>query len=238
MEDKKVVLVTGASRGIGSSIAKYLSNDYTIIGNYNKSKDAIYKLKDECAIDVFKADVSDKYEVLDMINYIIKKYGKIDVLVNNAGIDLEKTLEDTSDDDYERVFNTNFYSVFNLTREVSKYMIKSKSGCIINISSIDGVNGASNASIYSASKGAVNAFTKALSKELGPSNIRVNAIAPGCIDTDMNSYLSDDEWNYLINKTSLGRKGKGLDIAKGVKFLIEDDFITGQVITIDGGFEN
>ena len=223
--DKKVVLITGSNRGIGFACAKYLNDKgYIVIGNYRNDKPSL-------DIDTYKADITKRDEVKNMIDYVINKYGKIDVL-----IDQEKLFQDIEDQEYEEIMNGNFYSNFITTQEVVNHMLKQKNGSIINISSIYATNGGSNASLYSASKGAINALTMSLAKELGPSNIRVNAIAPGCMNTDMNKYLEESEWNYLIDKTPLGRKGEGLDIARCIDWLINDEFTTGQIIKVDGGF--
>ncbi len=234
----KVILVTGASRGIGRAIAKELSKDNIVIANYNKSEEKAKELLSECSnIDIFKADVSNRAEVVTMVEYIINKYGHIDVLVNNAGIDNEKMFQDITDEDWNNVIKNNLYSVFCTTQESVKYMLKQQSGCIINISSIYGVNGGSCATAYSASKAGIDGITKSLAKELGPSNIRVNSIAPGWINTDMNSKYSKQETIDFANETPLGKIGEGIDIARCVKWLVEDEFTTGQVISINGGCE-
>lgn len=234
----KVILVTGASRGIGRAIAKELSKDNTVIANYNKSEEKAKELLSECSnIDIFKADVSNRAEVVTMVEYIINKYGHIDVLVNNAGIDNEKMFQDITDEDWDNVIKNNLYSVFCTTQEAVKYMLKQQSGCIINISSIYGINGGSCATVYSASKAGIDGITKSLAKELGPSNIRVNSIAPGWINTDMNSKYSKQEAIDFANETPLGKIGEGIDIARCVKWLVEDEFTTGQVISINGGYE-
>lgn len=234
----KVILVTGASRGIGRAIAKELSKDNTVIANYNKSEEKAKELLSECSnIDIFKADVSNRAEVVTMVEYIINKYGHIDVLVNNAGIDNEKMFQDITDEDWDNVIKNNLYSVFCTTQEAVKYMLKQQSGCIINISSIYGINGGSCATVYSASKAGIDGITKSLAKELGPSNIRVNSIAPGWINTDMNSKYSKQDVMEFANETPLGKIGEGIDIARCVKWLVEDEFTTGQVISINGGCE-
>lgn len=234
----KVILVTGASRGIGRAIAKELSKDNIVIANYNKSEEKAKELLSECSnIDIFKADVSNRAEVVTMVEYIINKYGHIDVLVNNAGIDNEKMFQDITDEDWNNVIKNNLYSVFCTTQEAVKYMLKQQTGCIINISSIYGVNGGSCATAYSASKAGIDGITKSLAKELGPSNIRVNSIAPGWINTDMNSKYSKQEAIDFANETPLGKIGEGIDIARCVKWLVEDEFTTGQVISINGGCE-
>ena len=203
---QKVAIVTGASRGIGRAIARSLAEkDYIVIANYNKSEDEAKKLKIESTnIDIFKADVSKREQVKELINYTIKKYEKIDVLVNNAGIDQEKMFQDITDEDWNEIINVNLYSVFCVTQEAIKNMIQNKSGCIINISSIYGTNGGACATAYSATKAGIDGITKSLAKELGPSNIRVNSIAPGCINTDMNNFLSEEELNEIKNDLKNG----------------------------------
>ena len=235
---QNVAIVTGASRGIGRAIARSLANkDYIVIANYNKSEKEAIELKNEFNnIDIYKADVSKRDEVKSLVEYTLNKYGKIDVLVNNAGIDKEKLFQDITDEDWQNVINTNLYSVFCVTQEVVNIMIHNKSGCIINISSIWGQIGASCECIYSASKAGIDGITKSLAKELGPSNIRVNSIAPGFIDTDMNKKYKTSEINDIKNETPLQKIGRPEDIAKCVNWLVEDEFTTGQVISINGGW--
>ena len=234
--NSKIILVTGASRGIGRAIAEELSKENIVIANYNKSEESAKNLQEQNEnIDIFKADVSNRAEVKKMIDYIIDKYGKIDVLVNNAGIDQEKMFQDITDEDWDNIIKVNLYSVFCTTQETLKYMLEKKNGCIINISSIYGINGGSCATAYSATKAGIDGITKSLAKELGPSNIRVNSVAPGCINTDMNSYLTEQDWNLIKEETPLGTIGEGIDIAKCVKWLVEDKFTTGQVISVNGG---
>lgn len=234
----KVVLVTGASHGIGRSIAKEMAKDSIVIANYNKSQAEAESLKAEVNsnLEIYKADVSKREEVSQMVKYIIEKYGKIDVVVNNAGIDLVKLFTEVNDEDWNYVINTNLYSVFCVTQEVSKYMINQKYGNIINISSIFGIIGASCESIYSVSKAGIDALTKSLAKEFAPSNIRVNSIAPGLIDTKMNNDLSKEDIKTLEEEIPLGRIGKTEEIAKTVRMLIENDYITGQIIEVNGGW--
>ena len=234
----KIILVTGASKGIGREIAKELAKEGNkVIANFFKSEELAHTLQSECEnIDIYKADVSNRIEVQAMIDYIINKYGRIDVLVNNAGIDEYKLFTDITDDDWNRMINTNLYSAFCVSQEVVKHMIHEKSGCIINISSIWGVVGGACEVHYSVSKAGINGLTKALAKELGPSNIRVNAIAPGVIDTDMNKNLSKEDMQSIINETPLEKIGKPEDIAKCVKWLVDDEFTTGQIISLNGGW--
>lgn len=232
----KVVLITGASRGIGRNIAITLNKKgYTIIANYNKSEKEALELKEQYNIDIYKADVTNRDEVKQMVEYCINKYGKIDCLINNAGISQIKLFTDITDEDLENIIKTNLISVFVTTQEVAKNMIHEKQGCIINISSMWGEVGASCETHYSASKAGVNGLTKALAKELGLSNIRVNAIAPGVIDTDMNKNLDKETINELKQEIPLNRIGKPEDITKCVEWLIEDEYTTGQIISINGG---
>lgn len=239
---KKIAIVTGASRGIGREIAKVLSKEgLQVVANYNRSEQKAKELKEELKnenmdIDIFKADVSKREEAKALVNYTLNKYGRIDVLINNAGISEYKIFTDETDEDWNNVINTNLYSAFVMAQEVIPNMIHNKSGCIINISSIWGMVGASLEVLYSISKAGMDGLTKGLAKELGPSNIRVNSIAPGAIDTDMNADLSTEELKQLEKDTPLGKIGKPEDIAKCVKWLIEDTFTTGQIISINGGW--
>lgn len=238
----KVVIVTGASRGIGRGIAEYLArNGFLVIANYNKSEKEAEELKqmlanDNIFIDIYKADVSKREEVRELVQYTIDKYGKIDVIINNAGIDQIKMFLDITDDDWDLMIKTNLNSVFYMCQEALPYMIRRKEGSIINISSIWGLKGASCESAYSVTKAGIDALTKSLAKEVGPSNIRVNSIAPGIIDTDMNKFLNENEKKEIIDEIPLQRIGKVEDVAKCAKWLIEEKYITGQVIQIDGGW--
>lgn len=240
--EKKVVIVTGASRGIGREIARTLAQaGNKVIANYYKSEKQAIELKNElmeqeCEIEIFKADVSKREDVKKMIDFSIKQYGKIDVLVNNAGIDDEKMFLDITDADWNEMMQNNLYSVFCCTQETMKHMLNQKSGCIINISSIYGTSGGSCDVHYSASKAAINGMTKALAKEFGLSNIRVNSIAPGAILTDMTANVTDEDWEEVKKEIPLNKIGKTQDIARCVKWLIEDEYTTGQVIEINGGW--
>ena len=238
----KTIIVTGGSRGIGASIVRVLANSgYNVVLNFNKSEEIAQKAQEEYTnkgynVEIFKADVSKRVDVKKLIEYTLEKYGTIDGIINNAGIDNEKLFQDITDEDWNNVINTNLYSVFCVCQEAMPTMIKKQEGCIINISSIYGTNGGSYASLYSATKAGIIGLTKALAKELGPSNIRVNAIAPGIIDTDMNKGFSKEDIENIKEEIPLNRIGKGLDIAKCVKWLLEDEYTTGQVIKIDGGW--
>ncbi len=234
----KIVLITGASRGIGREIAKSLSQKgYQIIANYNKSVEQAQKLREEnINIDIYKADVSNREEVHKMVQYIINKYHKIDILINNAGISESKVFTDVTDQDWNNMINNNLYSAFCTTQEVLNEMIKRKEGCIINISSIWGIVGSSCETIYSITKAGIDAMTKSLAKELGPSNIRINSIAPGIIDTDMNKIYNKKEIEDIKKEIPLEKIGKTTDIAKCVNWLVEDEYTTGQIISINGGW--
>ena len=239
---RKVAIITGASRGIGREIAKTLANEkIKVIANYNKSEENAKELQEELKkenidIDIFKADVSKRNEAKELVEYTLRKYGKVDILVNNAGISEYKMFTEETDEDWNRVINTNLYSAFVMCQEVIPNMIHNQNGCIINISSIWAMVSASYEVLYSISKAGMDGLTRGLAKELGPSNIRVNSVAPGAIDTDMNKNLTKEELKELEEETPLGRIGKPGDIAKCVKWLVEDEFTTGQVISPNGGW--
>ena len=241
---KKIILITGASRGIGRDIAKTLSKDSNnmVIANYNKSEKEAIDLKenlknDGISIEIIKADVSKRNEAKEMVQEVLNKYGKIDVLINNAGISQYKLFNDITDEEWDNIINTNLKSAFMVTQEAVRNMINNKEGCIINISSIWGVAGASMEVAYSTSKAGLIGLTKSLAKELGPSNIRVNAIAPGIINTGMNNRFSKDELQSIKDEIPLEKIGNTADITKCVKWLIEDSYTTGQVISINGGWD-
>lgn len=244
MNNKKTALITGASRGIGREIARlFAKNNYNVVINYNKSEKEAQELLDELnnenlSARIFKADISNPQEANSLVNYTIGKFEKIDVLINNAGISRFNLFTDISYEEWHEVMNVNLNSVFYVTQKALQYMIPELQGKIINISSMWGIVGASNEVHYSASKAALIGMTKALAKELGPSNIQVNAIAPGVIETDMIKDIDNDTIDMLKYDTPLMRIGKPIDIAKCALFLAEDggDFITGQVISSNGGF--
>lgn len=234
----KVAVITGGSNGIGFDIVKLLAtNDYTIVFSYNSSEENAMKLKNAFSnVFPFKIDLqfaNDSYKIID---YTIKKFGKIDLLVNNAGIDLIKQVQDISNDEFDKIINVNLKSSFILSRDASKYMISNHSGHIINISSIWGITGASMESVYSISKSGLDGMTKSLAKELGPSNIRVNSIAPGFIDTDMNSFLDEKSRQEIIDEIPLNRIGTPRDISNVILMLENCDYITGQIIEVNGGW--
>ena len=238
----KTIIVTGGSRGIGASIVKELANkDYNIVLNYNNSEKQAKQIQKELLeknikIEIFKADVSKREDVKDLVKFALEKFKTIDVLINNAGIDQVKMFMDITDEDWNKMIQTNLNSVFYCTQEVLPTMIHNKNGNIINISSIWGITGASCEVHYSVAKAGIDGMTKALAKELGPSNIRVNSIAPGAILTDMNSGYTNEEIKDMESQIPLGRLGNSIDIAKCVNWLIEDNYTTGQIISPNGGW--
>ena len=242
MLSNKVILVTGASRGIGKDIAISLAKmDYNVILNFNKSEEQARSIQEDLLkqgkkIEIFKADITKRDEVKKMIDFCIEKYNKIDVLINNAGISQTKLFTDITDEDWNNMLQTNLTSAFYTSQEAVKYMINNKSGCIINISSIWGIVGASCEVHYSVAKSGLDAMTKSLAKELGPSNIRVNSIAPGIINTDMNKNLSQEDLQNIIEEIPLERIGYPHSITNCVKWLVEDDYTTGQIISVNGGW--
>jgi len=241
----KVALITGGTRGIGKSIAiEFAKRGAALALNYvNDDASAENTLKEIRALGAYamiiKGDVSDYKFSKEMIDKIVRELGKIDILVNNAAISKVGLFMDMAECDYNTVMNINFKSVYNITHSAIQYMISNQRGSIINISSMWGNLGASCEVLYSSSKGAINSFTKSLAKELAMSNIRVNAVAPGVISTEMNSWLSEDELNEIIDDIPLGRLGSGEEVAKVVAFLASDEasYVTGQIINVDGGLQ-
>ncbi|MBR5495803.1 MAG: SDR family oxidoreductase [Oscillospiraceae bacterium] len=242
---KKIALVTGASGDIGRQIAIDLANDgYIVVINYNNSQYGADLALEEIISNggeayALKADISDRAQVDEMVEEVLACYGKIDLLVNNAGIAKQNMFQDITQDEWDRIFDINVKGTFNCTQAVIKGMIANHSGNIINISSIWGISGASCEVAYSTSKAAIIGFTKALAQEVAPSNIRVNCVAPGVIDTKMNAQLSQEDMDALCEQTPLGKIGMPEDVSQAVLFLANDDkagFITGQIISPNGGF--
>ena len=240
----KTVLITGASRGIGRATAiKFAKEGWQVAVNYVKNIESAKAVCDEingfdgCA-KMFCADVSKAEEVEKMISEVEKSFGGIDVLVNNAGIALPQGLfTDFSDAEWRRLFDINVFGMMNCSKAVIPKMVSRKSGRIINLSSIWGISGGSCEVIYSASKAAVIGFTKALAAELAPSGICVNCVAPGFIDTDMNSHISEADRLAFAEEIPLGRIGKAEEVAEAVFFLSGDNaaYINGHTLTVDGG---
>jgi 3-oxoacyl-[acyl-carrier protein] reductase len=241
--NKKTVLVTGSSRGIGKAIAvKFAKKGYHVVINCAHNEEALLKTKAEIetyqvSCLAFLGDMGDYEATQELFRQIKKLYGGIDVLVNNAGIAYVGLFTDMTPEDWNRVLTTNLTSVYNACALAIPDMVKNKYGKIINISSIWGNVGASCEVAYSASKGGMNALTKALAKELAPSNIQVNAVACGAIDTEMNQFLEDEDLMQLINEIPANRLGRAEEVADLVYHLAyKNEYLTGQIIGLDGGW--
>lgn len=240
----KTVLVTGASGGIGSACARlFADKGYKVAVHCRKNKAAAEELTNElrskgCEAVCVCADLSDDAQVKAMFSEIRNTLGDVEILINNAGVSQQKLFTDTTRADYDFLFGANLLSAINCSREALKSMIAAHSGSIVNVSSMWGISGASCEVLYSASKAALIGFTKALAKEAGPSNIRVNCVAPGVVDTRMNANLSSEDIENLSDETPLCRIGKPEEIANAVAFLATQDasFVTGQILSVDGGF--
>lgn len=243
MEEKKIVFVTGGSRGIGKEVAlKFAENGYDVILNYVSDKTDVEGLKNELKEKgadslILKADVSKTEEVDSIVKKAIEKFGKIDVLVNNAGITKDNLLMRMSEEEFNKVLEINLKGTFIVTKLVTKYMIKKRQGSIINLSSVVGVAGNAGQCNYSASKAGIIGFTKSIAKELAPRNIRVNAVAPGFIVTDMTDVLPETVKENIYNQIPLKRMGEAKEVAELIYFLGShaSSYITGQVINVDGG---
>ena len=240
----KTAVITGGSKGIGNATAMLFAREgYHVFTTYFHSKEKALELQKTIQAfggmcDLFPCDVADSQQASQFCEFAVRKAGKVDVLINNAGISHTGLLSDMVDLDYNKIISTNLTGVYNMIHAITPHMVHNKSGKIINISSIWGITGASCEAVYSASKAAVIGLTKALCKELGPSNITVNAIAPGVIMTDMLSCYSLEDLDALADQTPLMRLGTPEDVANLALFLASDqaEFITGQVIAVDGGF--
>ena len=232
---KRNVFISGASRGIGESMAKHFAkSNFNVIGTSRNN----FKFDDDLEnLLPLKLDVTSRNDVKDCFDDLKSKHLLPDILINNAGITADQLFLRMSDDDWDSVINTNLTGTFNLTKIFLKNMIKNKFGRIINISSISGLMGNPGQVNYSSSKAALNGFTKSLAKEVGSRNITVNCVAPGFIDTDMTSYIGENERNEILKKIPLNKFGSPEDISKLVMFLMSDEasYITGQTISIDGG---
>ena len=232
----KNIVITGGSRGIGAAMVEmFAKNGDNVFFSYNKSEKKANDLvkKYEGNVQTYKADLSNMDELNSFVDEAKKRFKKIDVLINNAGIDQFKLFSDINLQDWDEIINTNLRSAVFMSKEISKVMVNQKEGCIINISSVWGIAGASCEVLYSISKSGIDGLTKALAKELALSNIRVNSIAPGAIDTDMNRNVIKEEIEMEI---PLGRFGKPEEIAKCAKWLVEDNYTTGQIISPNGGW--
>ena len=228
----KTVLITGGVRGIGKSIAlAFAQKGYRVCVTYSQDEENAAKMQTQ-GVEVYRADVTDE----SAVQKLFQTLGKVDILVNNAGVSLIKQIQDTSYQEFARVFAVNMGGAFLCSREAAKGMISRQSGLIVNVSSVWGEVGASCESVYSASKAALIGFTKALAKELGYSGVRVNAVSPGVIDTTMNASFTQTEMQALQEEIPLGRIGRGEDIAKALLFLDENEYITGVDLPVNGGF--
>ena len=242
---KKNVLITGASGGIGSAVARIFAQyGYNVGIVYHKDVEAAYALRDELReiedinCEVFQCDVASREDVDNMFLDFHERIGNVDVLINNAGVSQQKLFLDITLWEWNRIFDVNVTGVFNMCQCALRDMIDAKSGSIVNVSSMWGVTGASCEAHYSATKAAVINLTKSLSKEYGPSNIRVNCVAPGVIDTKMNAHLDRSAIDDLKEETPLGKIGTPEEAAEAIYFMASEkaSFITGQVLTCDGGF--
>lgn len=238
-EAKQIALVTGAAKGIGLAIAKRLSKDgMTVVLNTHHALDDDVKqqLSDQgVTFDNLVGDVANEDDAQAMIDSLLEKYGQIDVLVNNAGINRDKLLSRTKLSDFKAVIDTNLIGAFNMTKFAMKSMQKSRSGVIVNISSISGLHGNIGQANYSASKAGLVGLTKTAAREGALRNIRCNAVAPGMIETDMTGKMSERRQKEFTDQIPLKRFGRPDEIADAVSFLVHNDYLTGQVITIDGG---
>lgn len=240
----KTAVITGASRGMGKATAEvFAKNGYNTVICYNNSEESAKELEAALVNEgrsavAIKSDVRSRDDIKRLFDAVYSLYGRIDVLVNNAGISSFGLLGDMTDNDFDAINNVNYKGTFLACREVIPYMLKEHSGSIVNVSSVWGIAGASCESVYSASKAAVISLTRSLAKELGPSGIRVNCVAPGVINTDMNAHLSADTMSELSDQTPLCRIGEPSEVAEAIFFLASDkaSFITGQTLTVDGGF--
>ena len=236
---EKIAIVTGGTRGIGRAIVyELVSKGIKVVINYKKSDNIANQMQEKFGdrVRVYRADISKREEVKGLVEYTLKEFGNIDILVNNAGISQTKLFTEISDTDWNTMLQTNLTANFYTIQEVLPTMIHNKNGDIINISSIWGVTGGSCEVHYSAAKAGLNGLTKALAKVLGPSNIRVNAIAPGIIETDMTNDYTEEELSNIRSQIPLDKIGAPENIAKCVGWIVDDNYTTGQIIEINGGW--
>lgn len=228
----KTAIITGGSGAIGAALTAEFSKDYSVVFTYLNNERSARQLAEKYGAQAVRCDISDPEEVKKLEPFL----ADCRLLINNAGISQIKLFTDITDDDWNRMVGVNLSGVFYMSRAAVPAMVHRKDGCIINVSSVWGVYGASCEVHYSAVKAGVIGMTKALAKELGPSGIRVNCIAPGVIDTPMNSHLSTEEMRELTECTPLGRLGTPDEIAHAARFLESNRFTTGQILGVDGGF--
>ena len=240
-ETKKVALITGGSRGIGKEIAKkFATKGYNIVINYVSENTDLKKLKEEfkeTEVLFVKTDVTNYESCENMVKKAIEKFGKIDVLVNNAGITKDGLLMRMKEEDFDKVIKVNLKGTFNITKNVIPYMMKQRNGRIVNIASVVGVTGNAGQANYAASKAGIIGFTKTVARELASRNILANCIAPGFIKTDMTDVLSETVKENIHSQIPLNKMGEAREVANAVYFLAseENTYITGQVLNVDGG---
>lgn len=231
------VVITGGTGAIGSAIARAFAKNNDVAVIYRTADEKAEKLAKEIGCSCYKADITSREQVEEVTKKILADFGKVDVIVNNAGISQIKMFCDITELDWYNMIDVHLTGAFNVTQSLLPSLVSRKKGSIINVSSVWGVHGASCEVHYSTVKAGLIGFTKALAKELAPSGITVNCIAPGVIDSPMNNqHLSEEDMKELIEQTPIGRLGTPEDVAKAVLYLAEADFVTGQVIGIDGGF--
>lgn len=232
----KKVIITGGSRGIGKAAVELFSEDCQVAFTYNNAEAKAMELADKTGALCFKANFENESETRNVIRSAAEKLGGVDLLINNAGVCSFGVFNNISEAEWGRVMSVNLNAPYRAIQEVLPFMLQKQQGCIINVSSIWGVAGSSCEVAYSTAKAGLIGMTKALAKELAPSNIRVNCIAPGVIDTDMNACLDADTVEGIKEDTPLGRLGTPCEIAHAMKFFFENNFTTGQILTVDGGF--
>jgi 3-oxoacyl-[acyl-carrier protein] reductase len=236
--DGKVALVTGGSRGIGAAISRELAKAGAKVAlNYRAGQEAADEVAEDIGGLAVRADVSKPEEVQALIEHVEGELGDIDALVNNAGVTRDTLIARMTDDDWQTVIDTNLRGTFNTSRAVSRKMLRRRAGSIVNLSSVVGVHGNPGQANYAASKAGIIGLTKALARELGSRGVRVNAIAPGYISTELTDVLNDEQRGLILQNTPLGRLGEPEDVARAVRFLCSDEaaFITGEVLLVDGG---
>lgn len=232
----KTILITGGSRGIGEAIVRLSVGKYKVAFTYNTNEAKAKALAEEVGATAYPCDVSSSASVREMIENVVKDFGSVDLLVNNAGIAEDKLFQDITDEDWRRMMGVNLDGTFFVTRAVVPMMISKGYGRIVNVASMWGTDGASMETHYSASKAGVIGLTKALAQELAPSHITVNAVAPGAVDTDMMKVYTKEELDDFIKEIPFGRLCSPKEVAEAVMFLLSADYITGEVLSIRGGY--
>jgi len=232
----KTILITGGSRGIGEAIVRLAVGKYKVAFTYNTNEAKAKALAEEVGATAYPCDVSSSASVREMIENVVKDFGSVDLLVNNAGIAEDKLFQDITDEDWRRMMGVNLDGTFFVTRAVVPMMISKGYGRIVNVASMWGTDGASMETHYSASKAGVIGLTKALAQELAPSHITVNAVAPGAVDTDMMKVYTKEELDDFIKEIPFGRLCSPKEVAEAVMFLLSADYITGEVLSIRGGY--